>query len=142
MWTWVCMAEGAMSAEDMSLGDFVQQILILLDGAKLHFRHERPWHELLYRLKRDPNQQGKPRFLRDLFFDWNGPYPRSRELSEYLHGLHWTGCLSAPNPTYDSFTLKPEVRQIWEQVEIEPELREYLTAAGEAARAELVVNGR
>jgi len=142
MWTWASDVEDAMSAEDMSLGDFVQQILVLLNDEKLHFRQERPWHELLYRLKTDPDQQGKPQFLRELFFDWNGPYPRSRELSEYLHGLHWTGCLSAPNPTYDSFTLKPEVRQIWEQVEIEPMLRRFLDTVGEAARAELVVHGR
>ena len=142
MQTWQLRAEGTMNTEDMSLGDFVQQILIQLDANQVHFRDERPWHEFFYRFKSGPEQTGMPLFLKKLFFDWNGPYPRSQELSEYLHGLHWTGCLSAPNSAYDSFTLKSDVREIWQNTEIEPELREFLNVAGDAARRELVVNAR
>jgi hypothetical protein len=142
MQTWGLQTEEAMRAEDMSLGDFVQQILVQLNDNKLYFKDERPWHEFFYRFKTAPDQKGKPRFLKALFFDWNGPYPRSQELSEYLHGLHWTGCLSAPNSAYDSFTLKSDVREIWQNTEIEPELREFLNVAGDAARRELVVNAR
>ena len=126
----------------MSLGDFVQQILVRLNDEKVHFRDERPWHEFFYHFKTGPDQEGKPLFLQGLFFDWNGPYPRSQELSDYLHGLHWTGCLSAPNPGYDTFTLKPEVREIWQQANVEPTLREFLDTAGDAAKRELVVNAR
>jgi len=142
MRTWDSQVEAEMSTEDMSLGDFVQQILVQLSDREVHFRDERPWHEFFYRFKTGPDQKGKPLFLKGLFFDWNGPYPRSQELSEYLHGLHWTGCLCAPNPTYDSFTLKPEVRKIWEQVEVDPALREFLNVAGDAARRELVAHAR
>jgi len=131
--------EMAMKAEDMTLGDFVQQLLLQLSSEELHFRNERPCHELFYRLKTEPDREGKPHFLKDLFFDWNGPYPRSQELSEYLHGLHWTGCLSAPNPTYDRFTLSSEVGNIWRQGEVEPSLLKFMAEAGKEARDELIV---
>lgn len=128
-----------MTADDMTLGDFVQQLLLRLSDAELHLRNERPWHELFYRLKAGPETEGKPAFLKRLFFDWNGPYPRSRELSEYLHGLHWTGCLKAPNPTYDSFRLKQEVGDIWREVNVDAKLEEFMAAAGQEARSELAV---
>jgi hypothetical protein len=142
MRTWANGVEATMNLNDMSLGDFVQQVLVQLRDAKMHFRDERPWHEFLYRLKKDQMGAGKPPFLDRLFFEWNGPYPRSPELSEFLHGLHWTGCLSAPNPSYDTFTTKPEVRAIWEEVPVDPEARTFLNAAGIEARRRLVVNGR
>ena len=129
-----------MRRDEMTLGDFVQQLLLQLGDEELHFRNERPWHELFYKFKSEPDQQGKPLFLNKLFFDWNGPYPRSQELSEYLHGLHWTGCLSAPNPTYDIFRLRPEVGEIWGKEELEPELRQFMVVAGAAAKDELIVS--
>lgn len=142
MRTWELRTEVAMNTEDMSLGDFVQQILVQLKDERLHFRDERPWHEFLYRLKTESHQEGKPVFLKDLFFEWNGPYPRSQDLSEFLHGLHWTGCLSAPNPSYDSFVLRPEVQEIWQKDEVEPQLRQFLNSVAGAARRELVVHER
>jgi len=131
-----------VNLEDMSLGDFVEQILVTLGEEGMHFKDERPWHEFLYRLKKNPTLAEKPSFLGNLFFEWNGPYPRSQELSEFLHGLHWTGCLSAPNASYDTFTTKPEVRAIWQGVPMEPRARAFLDAVSEEARRELVINAR
>jgi hypothetical protein len=69
-----------MNTDNISLGDFVQQLLLQLEDNELYFRDERPWHELFYQLKTSPAAPGKPRFLSDLFFDWNGAYPRCHEL--------------------------------------------------------------
>lgn len=128
-----------MNIENISLGNFVQQLLLQLGDDELHFKDERPWHELFYQLKTAPDEPGKPRFLKDLFFDWNGMYPRSQELSEYLDGLHWTGCVSASNPSYDKFKLSREVGEQWRTAEIEPHLREFVVATAHAARNELAV---
>ncbi len=111
-----------MTTEDISLGDFVQQLLLALGDQELPFKDDRPWHELFYDLKSAPARPGKPRFLEHLFFDWNGPYPRCQELSEYLHGLHWTNCMSAANPTYERFRLNPQVGEMWRVDQIENEL--------------------
>lgn len=128
-----------MNTENISLGDFVQQLLLQLGDNELHFRDERPWHELFYQLKTAPAESGKPCFLNDLFFDWNGAYPRCQELSEYLHGLHWAGCVSASNPSYDRFRLTREVGDQWRAVEVEPVLHGFVVAAANAARNELAV---
>lgn len=102
-----------MNSQDATLGDFVQQLLLQLRNSELHFKDERPWHELFYRLKIGPDTPGKPDFLRELFFDWNGEYPKCRDLSEYLHTLHWTGCMAAANPAYDRFRLSQDIGNLW-----------------------------
>ncbi len=128
-----------MNTQNVSLGDFVQQLLLQLGDSELPFRDERPWHELFYQLKIAPAERGKPQFLSDLVFDWNGAYPRSQELSEYLHGLHWTGCISASNPSYDKFRLSQEVGNKWRDAVVEQDLLEFVAAAAQAARNELAV---
>lgn len=120
-----------MDSRDVTLGDFVQQLLLQLGQRELLFKHERPWHELFYQLKIAPDTAGKPAFLTTLFFDWNGEYPKCQELSEYLHALHWTGCMAASNPGYDKFRLNPEVGQHWHKP-IEHDLESFI---GNAARA-------
>ena len=127
-----------MNPQNMTLGDFVQQLLLQLGDRELHFKHERPWHEVFYQLKSSPENPGKPDFLRDLFFDWNGEYPKCQELSEYLHALHWTGCMAAANPGYDRFKLNTEVGNLW-KTEVDEHLEEFLEEAAEVARHELAV---
>lgn len=128
-----------MNTENITLGDFVQQLLLQMGDYDFHFRDERPWHELFYDFKVAPKKQGKPQFLNSLFFDWNGAYPRCQELSDYLHGLHWTGCMSASNPTYDNFKLSQGVRDIWQTAQVDPDLQDFLAAAADTARNELAV---
>jgi hypothetical protein len=127
-----------MNTQDMTLGDFVQQLLLKLRDRELTFRHERPWHELFYSLKAATDKPGKPRFFQELFFDWNGEYPKCQELSDYLHALHWTGCMTAANPTYDRFKLNDKIGHLWEK-EVDKPLRDYLEEAAGAARHDLAV---
>jgi hypothetical protein len=127
-----------MNSNDVTLGDFVQQLLLQLGDRQLRFKDERPWHELFYNLKTGPETPGKPAFLRDLFFDWNGEYPKNRELSEYLHALHWTGCMAAANPSYDQVKLNEDVGNLW-RTELDPGLSQFLTGAAQVARIQLAV---
>jgi hypothetical protein len=125
-----------MNSDNVTLGDFVQQLLLQMGELNLSFKDERPWHELFYRLKRGPEQAGKPNFLRDLFFDWNGEYPKCRELGEYLHALHWTGCMEAANPDYEGFKLDQRVGELW-QTDVDPNLQHFIMQAAEVARQDL-----
>lgn len=125
-----------MNAMNITLGDFVQQLLLQLRERELLFKYERPWHEFFYKLKMSPKRPGKPRFLNDLFFDWNGEYPKCQELSEYLHALHWTGCMAAANPGYDKFKLNQAVGQLW-QKDIEGHLRQFISRTAHNAEQDL-----
>jgi hypothetical protein len=126
-----------MNSRDVTLGDFVQQLLLQLGDRQLRFKDERPWHEFFYNLKTAPTQE-KPAFLQNLFFDWNGEYPKSRELSEYLHALHWTGCMAAANPSYDQVKLNQDVGNLW-RTNLDPDLAGFLTRAVEEAKTQLAV---
>lgn len=125
-----------MDAQTTTLGEFVQQLLIQVGDRELHFKDERPWHELFYRLKTSPDTPGKPRFLRELFFDWNGEYPKCQELSEYLHALHWTGCMTAANPSYDRFKLNREIASLW-RTTLDHDLEAFVGEAAEEATSAL-----
>lgn len=127
-----------MDSQNMTLGEFVQQLLVQIGDHELHFKHERPWHELFYGLKTGPEKPGRPRFLNNLFFDWNGEYPKSQELSEYLHALHWTGCMAAANPGYDRFKLNPEIRNLW-RTQLDGQLGDFVAEAAETAKHDLAV---
>jgi hypothetical protein len=122
----------------MSLGDLVQQVLVRVGNAELHFQNERPWHELFFTLKQQREIQGRPAFLDRMFFEWNGPYPHSEELSRYLHGLHWAGCVTAGNPTYDTFRVNEDVCEIWRGVALEAPLDQFVDRAAEQVRNHIV----
>ncbi|MHC1729755.1 MAG: hypothetical protein AB9866_27750 [Syntrophobacteraceae bacterium] len=99
----------------MSLGDLIKPLV-----AKLHEQRvrlpgvdESLWHELFFDLKRTRELPGKPFFIEDLRFDWDGPYPNCRELSEFLHALHWNASVSAHNPGFETITLPPEIESLW-----------------------------
>ena len=102
----------------MFLGDFVEQIAVRLQqqNVEMPFENEQPWHELFYELKRS-TVDGKPDFFSALRFDWDGPYPKCLELSEFLHALHWNACIDARNPHFDRITLPPAIAEAWSKRE-------------------------
>jgi hypothetical protein len=99
----------------LTLGQFVKELTALLEERKIAipFKNERSWHFLFYELKKDRSAVGRPSFLDELQFDWDGPYPKSQELSDFLHSLHWNASVSASNPHYETITLSDEVRDLW-----------------------------
>jgi hypothetical protein len=101
-------------AAQITLGDFVKQLAIRMEAQNLVilFKDETPWHLLFYRLKKEPSDD-KPGFLSSLRFDWDGPYPRCQELSDFIQALHWTGSVVAANPSYERIMLQDDLRQIW-----------------------------
>jgi len=125
-----------MNSQEISLGEFVKQLTLRFtqEGMTMPLRDERPWHMLFYRLKVASYPAGKPSFLEDLLFDWDGPYPRSSELAEYLDALHWTGCLSASNPQYEKVSVNPKVSQLWSALTVDPELNSFMDYVIETAK--------
>jgi len=119
-----------MTSTDISLGEFVKQLTVRIHDLKLPmpFKDEEPWHLLFYRLKQE-EVPGKPAFLGTLRFDWDARYPRSQELSEYIHALHFTGCVAASNPSYDEMSLNPKLEEIWSSQKPEGELSNFLEYA-------------
>ena len=113
----------------MVLGDFVEDLAAQLQqrNVAMPFENERPWHELFYELKR-VEMTGRPGFFTGLRFDWDGPYPKCFELSEFLHALHWNACVDARNPHFDRITLPPAVAEAWASrvAELDPETRKFL----------------
>jgi hypothetical protein len=120
----------------MFLGDFVEQLAAMLQQRRISmpFENEAPWHELFYDLKFSKGF-GKPAFFEHLRFDWDGPYPKSAELSEFLHALHWNACVDARNPHFDTITLAPEMANLWsrQSEKLDPDTRKFLEAAVESA---------
>ena len=99
----------------MALGDFVKDLVALLhqENIKMPFDDENPWHELFYELKKHPERTEGFRFLENLQFDWDGPYPKCQELSDFLHALHWNASVSALNPRFDSISLIDDIAELW-----------------------------
>jgi hypothetical protein len=100
----------------LSLGDVVRQLALLMrdSGLVLVYRSEAPWHHLFYRLKKEAKGESRPPFLDRLRFDADGHYPRCRELSEFLHGLHTANTVRLPNPSFEEIILQPRATRIWE----------------------------
>jgi len=119
-----------MTSNDISLGEFVKQLTVRIHNSKVSmpFKEEQPWHLLFYKLKRE-KMRGKPEFFGHLRFDWDGRYPRSRELSEYIHALHFTGCVGASNPSYDEISLNPKLGELWSSQKPEGDLSIFMDYA-------------
>lgn len=126
----------------MSLGDLIKQLVARLhtQKIKLPFEDESPWHELFFDLKKEPDLPGKPSFINDLRFDWDGPYPKCRELSEFLHALHWNASVSAHNPSFDTITLPTEIEKLWleRSNSLDSTTAEFLNHIVESAKARFV----
>jgi len=116
-----------------SLGEFIKQLTSLMcqNQVKMPFKNEQPWHLLFYELKETEGLPGKPAFFERLRFDWDGPYPKSRQLSEFLQALHWNASVSADNPRYDTITLPAPVADLWSHrvAKLDPETRNFLDEA-------------
>jgi hypothetical protein len=123
----------------MTLGEFVKQFAALMQqkSISMPLKNERPWHALFYRLKTS-REPGRPLFLDRLRFDWDGPHPKCRELSEFLKALHWNASATATNPHYDTITLTEDVARLW-STRLDgaaPDTRGFMERAAEQARQE------
>lgn len=126
-----------MTLQDMSLGEFIKQLTIRMKEAKLQmpFKDEEPWHQLIYQLKTS-DVEPKPAFLQEIEFDWDGPYPRSEDIANYIHALHFTGCVSASNPAYDQISLNPKLEEIWSSEQLDGDLPQFIERAMVIAKQE------
>jgi hypothetical protein len=129
-----------MTHQELSLGQFTKQLAALLQkrGMQLPFKNQRPWHLLFYELKKRPAGVGKPKFLDELRFDWDAPYPKCQELSEFLNALHFTASVSARNPHFDVISVSPEVADRWAQSasQDDPNLKSFIGDAVALAEKE------
>lgn len=123
-----------------TLGQFVKELTALLadQNIGMPFKNERSWHLLFYELKKDRGAPGRPAFLDEMQFDWDGPFPKSQELSDFLHSLHWNASVSAVNPHYDFITLPEEMKDIWmsRYTREDKRTKDYFKLALARARAE------
>lgn len=103
-----------MAEDQMTLGEFVKYFAALLSKNKTRmlFRDEAPWHTLLFSLQEE-SFADKPEFLRQLVFDWGGPFPKCKDLSRYLQLLHVTGCVGVTNPSYKEMELNTGLEKLW-----------------------------
>lgn len=124
----------------LSLGEFVKQLTALFEENEIAipFKNERQWHLLFYELKKEQNAVGRPQFFDDLEFDWDGPAPKSPELSDFLHSLHWNASVSASNPHYETINLSKEVKDLWlrRYKASDPETKRFFKAALTRAKTE------
>jgi hypothetical protein len=106
------------SADNLSLGEFVTLLILQLDRQEVSmpFQNEEKWHRLFYMLKAGGSAPGRPKFFEKLRFDWDGRFPRSEDLSEYLQALHWNGFISVANPSYDRLSVDEDVRKSIDKV--------------------------
>ena len=127
-------------ASEPTFGDFLKVIAVRIDeaGLVLPFKEEAPWHLLFYELKKTPAIAGKPTFFEELRFDWDGPYPRCQELSEFIQALHWTGSITVGNPSYDRILLDRGLSEKWkdEAKEFDFENSGFLSEGIEIAKRE------
>ena len=99
--------------DDVSLGEFVKIFIANVQKkcSVVPYHSDPVWHNFFYKLKH--NQENKPKCISELRFDWDSPYPKEKELSDYLFAIE---CMSGSILTYrDSLgTLYPEdIIGIW-----------------------------
>jgi len=124
-------------SEEMSLGTLVTLLVADLHRKKmpLPFRNQEPWHQLCYALKMNTEIPGKPKFLDELVFDWDGPYPKCEELSEFLNGLHITANVSGLNPGFNFIRVKDDDAARWssELESLDPAAKSFVSHAAQIA---------
>lgn len=118
---------------ELSLGDFVKYLLVLLqrNGIPFKLEDERVWHELLYALKMVPQMHsGRPQSLADLKFDWDGPYPKSQELSRSFTVLR-TNSLTCSSPAFTDYKILEGIKRRWaeEYEKLPANIKEFLNIA-------------
>jgi hypothetical protein len=85
-------------AQEFTLGEFMKCLVALLHerGVAMPLMDDRPWHLLLYKLQQDPAACSDMGFLETIDFDWDGPFPKCRQLSDLLHAVvSWAGNVSS-----------------------------------------------
>lgn len=95
-----------MTMDNVTLAEFFEELIVALSkkNIALPLKDEQKWHTFLYNITTD-NIENKPRFLNNIIFDWDAPYPKCQELSEFLQALHWNECINASNPSFSTFTI-------------------------------------
>jgi hypothetical protein len=123
-------------AKDITLGDLVRLLAVSIRarGRLMPYQDETPWHTVFYRLKKELPEP-KPQFIANLGFDWDGPFPKSQDISDFLQALHWTGSVAALNPSYEQIIVPPGVQERWttEVNELDPEMAKILERTVELA---------
>jgi hypothetical protein len=99
-----------MARSPLSMGEFFKQLALVLqrDNVKMPLEDQQRWHLLFYELKKSRDREGRPEFLDRLRFDWDGPTPKSGDLSSFLQSLHANASLSARNPQFTEFVLRED----------------------------------
>jgi hypothetical protein len=125
-----------MNTHTIDLGDFLRILAARLteDGVDMPLKNERLWQRLFFTLKKERRENFN--FLKDLRFDCDGPFPRSKELAEYIQALHWTGNTSATNPSWERMTLDKQIAHEWmkEFESMDPPIRELAEHAFQEAK--------
>ena len=126
--------------DEMSLGRMVTLLVADLhkDNVGLPLRNQEPWHLLFYRLKKALDMPDRPEFLDDLVFDWDGPYPKCDELSEFLNGLHISANVSAHNPSFGFISVDDDDAARWSEElgRLDPGVKTFVERATVFAREE------
>lgn len=126
----------------LSFGEFVKYLVLLLqkNDVDLLLQRQDAWHRLFYRLKKSPKISGKPAFLEQLWFNCDGPYPKSPELSRYLNALCRIGVIQTNSPRFDRYWLSKSTEDLWQKQfeKIDEVIKQYLHSVVEIAREELM----
>jgi hypothetical protein len=122
---------------DITLGEMVKILVAKLHqmDVPLPFRDQRPWHLLFYELKEKP-AAGRPSFLDELIFDWDGYYPKSEELAGFLNALHVTANVAAQNPRFNTIRVDDADSERWARNldTLGPDVRKFVEGATDHAR--------
>ena len=115
-----------ISLENISLFDFGKSLIANLKLNRSSVPNENSsWHRLFYDLG-DEEKGGKPRFLDNIWFNWDGSYPKSPELSEFFQALnvvHLARSRDGKKIILDKNTIVSWLNRF---DSYSPELREYL----------------
>lgn len=84
-----------------SITTFLWELVATLQDQEVSvpYDDDRPWQKLLLKLQ---SKDDAPRFVKDLYFDADGIYLRSRDLVDALQGLQMSASVAAANPTFEN----------------------------------------
>jgi hypothetical protein len=126
-----------MIQTSFTLGDLLRLLVAKLTDKSINLplQDDRLWQRVFYSLKKEFGS--KFEVLAKLRFDSDGPSPRSKELADYIHALHWTGNTSGFNPSWETMTLPPDIAADWlqELETMEPEVKELVDIAFTKAKS-------
>lgn len=128
---------------ELGLGDCVKYLLVLLqkNGVPFSFRDSSGlsrWHLFFFKIKEAQTVSRKPLFFQDLFFDWDGPYPKCQDLAYFLHVLCVHGGVVTTSPSYEPWWVPENMAALWTRQleELDPESKRFLDEALVLARDE------